>query len=65
MLFLAGTAVTSALVIFSVLPNTDDDANLEYIDLYNDSCTPIDLMGISLRDASKKTYTFSTEILPS
>jgi hypothetical protein len=65
LLFLAGTAVASALVIFGVLPNTADDANLEYIELYNDSCAAIDLRGVSLRDASKKTYTFAEGILES
>lgn len=52
LLFAAGTAVASALVIYGVLPNTVDDANLEYIDIYNDSCQPIPLAGVSLRDLS-------------
>lgn len=59
LLFLAGSAVASALVIFGVLPNTADDANMEYIELYNDSCESINLAGVILRDASGKTFTFS------
>lgn len=59
LLFVTGTAVASALVIYGVLPNTADDANLEYIDIYNDSCQPIPLVGISLRDLSGKKYTFT------
>lgn len=43
LLFATGTAVASALVIYGVLPNTVDDANLEYIDIYNDSCDTISL----------------------
>ena len=63
LLFLAGTAVASAFVIFGVLPNTEDDASLEYIDLYNDSCESINLTGVVLRDASGKIFTFSGGIL--
>ncbi len=63
LLFIAGTAMASALVIFGVLPNTADDANLEYIELYNDSCESINLAGVILRDASGKIFTFSGGIL--
>lgn len=65
LLFVAGTAVASALVIYGVLPNTADDANLEYIDLYNDSCETISLAGISLQDLSGKRYTFTSGVLES
>lgn len=65
LLFLLGTAVASALVIYSVMPNTDDDVNQEYLDIYNSSCETIDLMGISIVDASGKKYTFTGGILES
>lgn len=65
LLFLLGTAVASALVIYGVMPNTDDDVNQEYLDIYNSSCETIDLMGISIVDASGKKYTFTGGMLES
>jgi len=59
LLFLLGTAVASALVIFGVMPSTDDDASQEYIEIYNDSCATLDLTGVYIMDTSGKRYTFA------
>ncbi len=33
--------------------------NQEYIEIINTGCSPIDLVGISLRDAANKIFTFT------
>lgn len=40
-LLFSGTAAVSALVFYSVLPNTDDDSALEYIEVFNPTCSGI------------------------
>lgn len=50
---------TVRIVIDEVLPNTSDDANLEYIEIGNIDCLEINLSGYILRDASEKTYLLS------
>lgn len=65
LLLLASTAAVSALVFYSVMPNTDDDALSEYIEIYNSSCEPVSLSGVSLRDLSGKVYTFTGGVLES
>lgn len=51
------------LFISEVLPNTTDDTNLEYIEIYNYSTWIIDLAWYSLKDSWDKTYIFPTTIL--
>lgn len=51
--------------IAEVLPNTNDDTNLEYITLKNLKNTPQTLSGYTLQDASGKTYTFTGILLQS
>ncbi len=51
----------AALPFFSeVLPNTEDDANLEYFSVSNASCEPFSLSGHSVSDAVGKTFAFGT-----
>ncbi len=50
---------TSGIVIDAVLPNTSDDANLEYIEIADITCFDMDITGYILRDASGKTYLLS------
>jgi Lamin Tail Domain len=65
-LFLSLPQVYAEVFITSVLPNTDNDATLEYIELYNSSRTPASLSGYTLSDTSGKTYTFGSGVfLPS
>ena len=52
----------SGIVINAVLPNTSDDANLEYVEIADITCFDVDLSGYSLRDASGKTYLLSGTI---
>ena len=42
----------------SVLPNTEDDTNLEYVEIRNTSCTGVDVSGYVFSDASEKEYIF-------
>ncbi len=49
----------AAVGIFRVLPNTADDATLEYIEFRNTGCSNVDITGYSIEDASKKRYTFA------
>ena len=65
LLLLASTAVVSALVFYSVLPNTDNDALSEYIEIYNSSCETVSLTGVSIKDLSEKIYTFTGGVLES
>lgn len=58
-------AHASSLVITSAMPNTLDDANLEYVDIENVSCSPFFLSGTVLRDASGKQFIFGDESLGS
>ncbi len=60
---LFGTVIASGLVFQEVLPNTVDDAALEYIQIINVSCTDIEMSGIMISDISAKTYTLPAGIL--
>lgn len=52
----------AALPFFSeVLPNTEDDASLEYFSVSNASCEPFSLSGYSVSDAAGKTFAFGIE----
>ena len=57
------TVFAGGVVLYSVLPNTIDDTNLEYIEIMNSSCIPINLAGYSLKDAAGTTYTLANESL--
>ncbi len=57
------TVFAGGVVLYSVLPNTTDDTNLEYIEITNSSCIPINLAGYSLKDAAGTTYTLANESL--
>ncbi|MDD2870881.1 MAG: thermonuclease family protein [Candidatus Gracilibacteria bacterium] len=46
------------LNISEIFPNTDDDANLEYIELYNNSDQVLFLSGYILKDTSEKEFVF-------
>ncbi len=48
--------VSAGFVIYSALPNTFDDRNLEYIELRNTSIDERSLLGYTLQDRSQKTY---------
>ncbi|MFB0964260.1 MAG: hypothetical protein QMC36_00900 [Patescibacteria group bacterium] len=51
--FVCAISTVSATPYFSeVLPNTDDDAVLEYFALRNPSCSALSLSGFSVADAS-------------
>ena len=60
---LFGTVIASGLIFQEVLPNTADDANMEYINLINISCSMIDLGGVVISDLSGKAYTLPAGIL--
>ncbi|EKE28993.1 MAG: hypothetical protein ACD_2C00256G0010 [uncultured bacterium (gcode 4)] len=49
--------------ITSLLPNTDDDANLEYVEIINSSQTQVNINWYVLKDKSDKSYTFPEIIL--
>lgn len=51
--------VFSNLFFSEILPNTDDDATLEYIELYNSSNTIMFLSWFVLKDKSNKQFTFN------
>jgi hypothetical protein len=52
--------VFSELLFSEVLPNTDDDINLEYIELLNNSDSVIFLSGYILKDKSDKQFIFDS-----
>ncbi len=56
--FLSFLSVKADLFISELFPNTYDDANLEYIELYNSWSTIIDLTWYILKDKSGKQYSF-------
>lgn len=57
-------SAASASPFFSeVLPNTADDASLEYFSLRNSACVPVSLSGYSVVDASGKSYALPDETL--
>jgi len=58
--FLFSPSCFAEVFITSVLPNTTDDTNLEYIELYNSSGSSVDISGYSLSDLSGKTYMFES-----
>jgi hypothetical protein len=41
------------------MPNTDDDANMEYIELYNPNSEILSLSGYYLKDKSEKSFFFA------
>ncbi|EKE27445.1 MAG: hypothetical protein ACD_3C00206G0007 [uncultured bacterium (gcode 4)] len=51
------------LMISSVFPNTDDDANMEYIEIYNSTSEPFALSWYYLKDKSEKTFTYWENII--
>lgn len=62
-MFLWVNRVQARLVINEMMPNPDDDNDAsEWIEIYNDSAEVMELTGYSLKDASDKTYLFSTTI---
>lgn len=46
------------LLFSEIMPNTDDDANLEYIELFNDSSDILFLSWYTLKDKSWKSFVF-------
>jgi len=50
--------VHADIYFYNILPNTSDDANLEYLELYNSWSTEIDLENYILKDKSGKEYIF-------
>lgn len=56
------TFAATGIVLDSLLPNTSDDANLEFIEMANIDCFELGIAGYSLRDASGKTYVLSGSI---
>ncbi len=59
--FLPWPSVAAFPFFSEVLPNTEDDANLEYFSVSNASCEPFSLSGHSVSDAAGKTFAFSIE----
>ncbi len=57
---LAASAMPASAAFFfsEALPNTADDALLEYVVVASDSCVPESLSGYALSDASGKSFTF-------
>ena len=53
----------NAASISEVLPNTENDALLEYISLKNVSCVSEDISGYTLSDASGKVFVLPTNSL--
>jgi hypothetical protein len=53
----------AAFFISEALPNTTDDASLEYVSVSNASCVPESLSGYSLSDASGKAFVFGSSSL--
>jgi hypothetical protein len=41
--FLSPLPLLAQVYIAEVMPNTDDDANMEYIDIVNTGCAPVDI----------------------
>jgi hypothetical protein len=42
-LFLSPIGLSAQVYISELMPNTDDDANMEYIDIINTACESIDI----------------------
>lgn len=61
---LALAPCSAAVYIQSVLPNTVDDANLEYVELRNTGCEEVDIDGWKITDASPKSYILPTTRIP-
>lgn len=62
--FACAISAASASPYFSeVLPNTADDASLEYFALRNSACVPVTLSGYSVVDASGKSYALPDDTL--
>jgi hypothetical protein len=57
------TVFAGGLALFSVFPNTVDDTNLEYIEVQNASCAPIQIAQYTLRDAAGSIFTLPSETL--
>lgn len=51
---------SAAMLISSVMPNTTDDTNLEYIEFRNTGCESIDIGGYMIEDAVPNPYHFPT-----
>ncbi|GEM_PF-4004234 len=49
------------LIISELMPNPEGSDEDEWIELYNQSSEPIDLLGLYIIDASNKKYTFNTD----
>jgi hypothetical protein len=56
--FLSPIGLYAQVYISEIMPNTDDDANMEYIDIINTACESIDIWGYSIAD-KEKSYTFA------
>lgn len=56
----SAAVAAAAFFIVEALPNTADDALLEYVDIASDSCDPSSLSGYSLSDASLKSHAFGS-----
>lgn len=57
-LFLSPLPILAQVYISEVMPNTDDDANLEYIDIINTGCESIDITWYQIAD-KEKSYIFA------
>lgn len=56
--FTSPLPLLAQVYISEVMPNTDDDANMEYIDIVNSGCESVDISGYQLAD-KEKSYTFA------
>ncbi|MFZ2256492.1 MAG: lamin tail domain-containing protein [Patescibacteria group bacterium] len=56
--FLSPLPLLAQVYITEVMPNTDDDAAMEYIDIVNSGCDPVDISGYQIAD-KEKSYTFA------
>jgi len=52
--------VSAWIFFYSIMPNTTDDKNLEYIELYNSWSWNINLEWYQIKDKSNKIYTFGS-----
>jgi len=57
-LILSPLPLLAQVYIVEVMPNTDDDANMEYIDIVNTGCEAVDISGYQIAD-KEKSYTFA------
>ena len=58
--FILLNQVFAEILFWEILPNTEDDTNLEYIELYNSWTLDKNLNWFTLKDKSEKSYIFSS-----